>query len=134
MRIPNGEVPQVDWPVATVGDQTLVVRWTFYAQWLLSKRKVDVRQLGTLMQAKDPSLVDVMVECFAAAVAENFTVRGLEAPTAERWALMISQASAANPAIWNEVNQAIWQAVGKALPAASPAPSETAIQPGQAPN
>ena len=134
MRPINGEVPQVDWPVVAVGDQRLVVRWTFYAQWLLSKRKVDVRQLGTLMQAKDPGLVDVMVECFAAAVAENFTARGLEAPTAERWALMISQAAAANPGLWQEVNQVIWQAVGKTQPAASPAPSETADQPGQAPN
>ena len=130
----NGEVPQVDWPVVTVGDQKLIVRWTFYAQWMLSKRKVDVRQLGTLMQAKDASLVDVMVECFAAAVAENFTTRGLEAPTVERWALMISQASQENPAVWNEVNQAIWAAVGKAQPAASPAPIKTAEQPGQAPN
>lgn len=134
MRPINGEVPQVDWPVASIGDQQLVVRWTFYAQWLLSKRKVDVRQLGVLMQAKDPGLVDVIVECFAAAVAENFTGRGLEAPTAERWALMISQASQANPSVWQEVNQAIWEAVGKAQPAASPAPNKTADQPGQAPN
>jgi hypothetical protein len=121
----SGEVPQIDWPTIVVGDQRLVVRWTFYAQWLLSKRKVNVKDLPTLMQAKDPALVDIMVECFTATVAENFTARALPAPNADHWALAISQAN--DPGLWGRVNQAIWQAVGKAPPAvATPAPQATA--------
>jgi hypothetical protein len=132
----RGETPQIDWPTIQLGDQTLVVRWTFFAQWLLSKRKVDVRQLKSLVVLKDPSLVDTLVECFAAAVSENFTSKSLPAPDAEYWAYAISQASTANPDIWSEVNRAIWVAVGKVQPTtnnpATPATSEE-TQPG-APN
>lgn len=120
----NGEVPQIDWPVVTIGDQRLVVRWTFFAQWLISKRKINIRELAQLMQAKDPSLIDLMVECFAAAVAENFTTRNLPAPTAEYWALAISQSG--DPDKWGEVNRIFWEAVGKAPAAvATPAPQPT---------
>ena len=121
-----GEVPQIDWPTIAIGDQRLIVRWTFYAQWLLSKRKVNTKDLPTLMQTKDATIVDVMVECFAAAVAENFTAGGLPAPSADYWALAISQAN--DPGLWQRVNAALWQAVGKAQPAvATPAPQATAM-------
>lgn len=120
------ESPQVDWPTIKIGDQVLVIRWTFYAQWLLSKRSVNVKEMPTLMASKDPSLVNTMVECFAAAVAENYTAAGLPAPTAEQWALAISNTR--DTALWGQINQKLWEAVGKARPAAvSPTP-DPAIQ------
>jgi hypothetical protein len=116
------ETPQIDWPVVQIGQQRLTVRWTFYAQWLLSKRHVNVRALGNMIESRDPALVDLLVECFTAAVAENFTSQGLPVPTPEQWALAISS----QPDKWQEINAAIWEAVRKARPAASPAPQETA--------
>lgn len=121
----NGEVPQIDWPVVAIGDQQLIVRWTFYAQWLMSKRKVNIKDLPQLMNTRDPAIIDLMVECFAAAVAENFTTRNLPAPTAEYWALAISQSGGQEK--WAEINRVFWEAVGKVQPAAAtPAPQETA--------
>ena len=121
-----GETPQIDWPVVVIGDQRLVIRWTFYAQWLLSKRNVDVKALPTLMESKDPTLVNTMVECFAATVAENFTARNLPAPSADHWAYAISNTG--DPNLWGEINQKIWVAVGKARPAVAPPAPEPATQ------
>lgn len=124
----NGEVPQIDWPIVVIGEQRLIVRWTFFAQWLISKRKINIRELPQLMTTRDPALIDLMVECFAAAVAENFTARNLPAPTAEYWALAISQSGGQK---WAEINRKFWEAVGKAPPAVTetPAPQETAQGP-----
>jgi hypothetical protein len=117
------ETPQIDWPVVVIGQQRLTVRWSFYVQWLLSKRKVNVRALGEMIATKDPSVVDLVIECFAAAVAENYTSQGLAVPTAETWALQIS----ADPETWPAINAAIWEAIKKARPAAAtPAPQEPA--------
>jgi len=125
----HSETPPIDWPVVQVGDQRLIVRWTFYVQWLLSKRKVNLKDLPALVSARDTALVDVMVECFAAAVAENFTARNLPVPDAEYWALTISQCG--DPGKWQEITNAVWAAVGKAPPAvATPAPQQTAPQAG----
>lgn len=129
-----GEAPQIDWPTIQVGEHSLVVRWTFYVQWLLSKRHVNVKQLSAIITERAPELIDVMVECFAAAVAENFSRAGRVPPTAEAWALLISEASFAQPAIWAAVNRAIWEAVEKARLAATPAlPKDATQQPGTAP-
>jgi hypothetical protein len=126
----QGEVPQIDWPVVQIGDQRLIVRWTFYAQWLLSKRGVNVKELPTLMESRDPTLVNTMVECFAATVAENFTARNLPAPSADHWAAAISHASEQQPALWSEINQKIWVAVGKTRPAAATTQTPNPAQQG----
>lgn len=121
----------INWPSITLGPHVLVVRWTFYAQWLLSKRGVNVRDLRAAMNAKDPALVNTLVECFAASVAENFKAEGLPVPDAEYWAFIISDEAQKDDGVWLRVNQSIWTAVGKVQPAAvTPAPQqETAAQP-----
>ena len=120
----------INWPTITIGEHTLTVRWTFYAQWLLSKRGVNVKDLATVVKDRDPSLINVMVECFAAAVAENFKQMGLPVPDADYWAGQISDASFENPDIWQQCNTIIWEAVRKVTPAAKPAtPQETAPEP-----
>lgn len=116
----------IDWPIVQVGDQRLTVRWTFYAQWLLSKRKVRVSELPRLMKEVDPAIVDVMVECFAAAVSENFTKRGQVAPDAEYWAATISENGGDEK--FKELNAAIWAAVGKAPRSVPPVPAEKTVE------
>lgn len=118
----TGEAPQVDWPTVTIGQHQLVVRWTFFAQWLLSKRKVDIKSLGPMLANKEAPLVDCMVEIFAAMVAENFTSRELAAPSAEFWALAISK----QPAIWPQCTAAIFGAFSKVPAAVAPTPADPA--------
>jgi hypothetical protein len=121
----RGEQPQIDWPTLVLGEQTLVVRWTFYAQWLLSKRRVDVRSLGVFLATKEPAMVDTMVECFAASVAENFSTRNLPVPTADHWAVEISkQPDALNS--WKRCCDALFAAIAKMGPAAPPVPQDAA--------
>jgi len=125
MQPVNGEVPQVDWPVVVIGQRSLVVRWTFYAQWLLSKRRVNIKELGPLLSSTDVPLVDVLVELFAACVAENWTKSKLDAPSADYWAAMISDHGGLPK--WTECIKAVFDAMGKAPAAAAPpAPAEPA--------
>lgn len=121
----------IKWPSITIGEhKDLAVRWTFYARWLLSKRQVDIVKLKIYMAEKNAILVDVMVEVFAAAVAENFKHEGKEVPDADYWALLVSQQDDPD-ADFIRMNKIIWEAIaastGKTLPAVSPAtPQETA--------
>ena len=121
------KVDLIDWPVIDIMGQRLTVRWTFYVQFMLSKRKVSVTQLPRMMQEKDPGLVELMVECWTAAVAENYTQQGQVAPSSDFWAQAISQAG---DEVWRQINTAIWEAVKKARPAANQ-PAQT--QPAPAP-
>jgi len=119
----QGEEPQINWPTVEVGEHKLVVRWTFYCQWLLSKRGVSLANLQELLARKEPGMVDVVVECFAACVGENFVAKGIPVPTAEYWALQIT----ANGGIptWRRCSEAVFAAIAlapKPEPAGSPAP------------
>lgn len=124
--------PQIDWPVITVGDETLIVRWSFYTQFLLSKRKVDVKNLGVALQTRSAEFLSIAVECFAAAVAENYTTKGQEPPTADQWAIVLSE----DAALRAEAFKATWGAVAKVMPVAKTPPTvpASAEEPQQAPN
>jgi hypothetical protein len=113
----RGEKPQTNWPTIQIGDQLLVVRWTFFVTWLLSKRKVDMLKLKDMGRNLDPGMVDTMLEVFSACVAENFP-RG-HAPDAEFWAAAISGTGEVD--LFSRANSAILDAVGKAPKAAQPA-------------
>lgn len=113
--------PPIDWPVVTIGKHRLILRWTFYAKWLLSQRKVDIRHLNQ----DSPEIVANLMEIFAAMVAENFKDAGHEPPTAEYWASAINDNGGDEK--WIEANKAISDAIAKARPAANtPGPQETA--------
>ena len=128
----SDQTPPIDWPVVKLNQQRLTVRWTLYVQWLMSKRRVDIKKLPMLMKDLAPELLDTVMECFAAAVAENFTTQGLPAPSAEHWALVISNCG--EPDKWQEVSSALWTAVGKARPAGEPPTQQEPAQTGTLPN
>ncbi len=124
----------IKWPSITIGEQTLTVRWSFFVQFLLSKRNVDYPAFFRMIQEQKQrvlpgetvnivvpvSSVNTLVECFAAAVSENFKAAGLPIPDAEHWAMAISEVEGTNPSIWSEVNAALWEALGKVTPAPKP--------------
>lgn len=117
-------MPPIDWPVVQVGKHRLIMRWTFYAKWLLSQRKVDMRNFAQ----NSPEVIANSIDIFAAMVAENFTAIGQEPPTAAYWAMAISDNG--GDALWAEVVKAISETFGKVKPAAAPAPQETATPTG----
>lgn len=129
------EKPQTNWPKITVGSQMLIVRWTFYTQFLLSKRGVDVRKMPTLAKELDPGLVSVMVECFAAAVAQNYKDQQMPIPDADHWAMAIEEISGEDPGVWKRVCSSIWEAINasvpKTEPAAAPATEPVATEPAK---
>ena len=113
----KGEVPQTDWPIIQIGEQRLIMRWTFYVQWLLSKRRVPIKGMVEALKERRPELVDTILECFAAAVSENYTAVGTPAPEAEYWARAIS--ADPDPGKWSEICSKLFEAVGKVKPVAT---------------
>lgn len=120
----RGEKPHIAWPMIHIGEHALVVRWTFFVTWLLSKRKVNVLHLKEMGIARDPAMLDTFLEIFAACVAENFP-RG-HAPDAEYWAAAISEVG--DPELFQIANKAVLEAVGKAPKAAQPAAPPAILQ------
>lgn len=94
----------VDYPTVTVDGQELTVRFSFLAQYLLSRAGVDLRKP---IAATDPGYLVSRVAIFAAAVAENFPTPA-EAPTAEQWAARIALSD------WLHIERAMGIAMGKA--------------------
>lgn len=82
-----------DYPTITLGDRTLVVRFSLAAQILMIRRGIDPANLATLLAISDPLRTDRLLQVFAACVAENFldpsapTEYKLDgAPTSDYWA------------------------------------------------
>ena len=121
----------IDYPKVTVDGQTLTVRFSLFAQYLLSMQGINVRNLlpeshaGFLMQR---------MQLFAAAVAESYSDGSklpdpeMRAPGAIKWAKRIGVSD------WPLVLEAIESALGKAseelsmgTPATAPQTEPTSI-------
>lgn len=132
------EKPQIAWPVINIGERALIVKWSFFAQWLLSKWGVKISELAAIMASKDATMVDVLMQCFTAAVAENFEQGAV--PIADFWAAEISRED--DPMVkWQACVTALFEAVaksrtkGKAQPAVTPPGTQPAVtQPGMTAN
>jgi hypothetical protein len=86
----------INYPTITIGDKTLVVRFSLAAQVLLGRRGIDIRQLSALLDKENPQGAENLVKIFAACVAENFidqsnpaTCSLGAAPSADYWAMQL---------------------------------------------
>jgi len=95
----------IDYPTITIGERTLVVRFSLYAQYLLSQQGVDLRKP---LSSRDPGYLAYRLAIFAAAVAQNYPAG--KAPTAEQWALDLDGSLDR----WADIEKAIGEAMGKA--------------------
>lgn len=129
----------IEYPTITVGShQNLKVRMSLAAELLMRRRGIDVAKLGEQLIRKrvvpnphmrvqtDPPTIEVLnpdgvtniVMVFACMVAENFFDLSkpnkfsldTDAPTADYWAALINEDFLA-------VEEAVWQALGKAVEA-----------------
>jgi hypothetical protein len=118
-------------PLVAIGDRTLVVRCSFYAEYQLSLAGLTLAGCLQILTAQrfagaaDPRGVASMCDMFAACVSENYPDR---APTAKEWAKTISDLPDSQAA-WKAICQAVDQAISKRLlasvpPAAPPATAE----------
>jgi hypothetical protein len=110
----------IDYPTITVGaHENMVVRLSLAAQLLMQRRGIDAARMGVLMSPRiseqpNPDAVGNVIAVFACMVAENFVDKSAphlcdlsKAPTADYWAMQITDFAA--------VEQAVWAAVGKAV-------------------
>jgi hypothetical protein len=125
----------IDYPTISVGGhKDLTVRWSLAAQFLMKRRGVDPAGAPQAMQGTtkvpnpdmrtqtDPPFIEIgnkkavenVVIVFSACVAENFLdtsqpnkVDLNTAPTADYWAVQITD--------FSEVEKAVWAALGKAV-------------------
>ena len=105
----------IDYPTITVGERTLVVRYSLAAQVLMGRRGIDICKLGEMLAPTNPSGPSNMLQVFAACVAENFTGDSPETfsldrtPTADYWATQLSHLQ------FREVDRVLGEAMGKAM-------------------
>lgn len=108
----------IDYPTVTIGERTLVVRYSFAAQILLVRGGLDPLQLGKLLANTEPRHKEYWIRVFAACVAENYldlsrpeecTFRN--APTADYWMSQLDLMDVA------EVIHAVGVSMGKVVEA-----------------
>ena len=115
----------IEYPTITVGERTLVVRYSIAAQVIMKRRGCDPKLLKELLDPANPAARDNLLVVFSAMVAENFLDAKPEAfsfdgaPTAEYWMAQIE------PQQIFEVDRVIAESMGKvseALKATAPPP------------
>lgn len=94
----------IEYPTITIGDRTLVVRFSLASQYVMSRRGIDARKFSSLLSLDNPGAVGAMFDIFACAVAENFVdpkatpeTFSVTPPTADYWAFTVP------PEQWKEV-------------------------------
>jgi hypothetical protein len=110
----------IEWPTVTVGDKTLIVRYSLAAQVLMQRRGVDplrLAELTTSTPAKpNPTAAANVMIVFSACVAENFLdftepakLDLNTAPSADYWSTQLA------PGQFDEIQTAMADALRKAL-------------------
>ena len=138
----------IQWPKVTIGKQTLEVRWGILAgvllsQWSLNQKDIipslydftapvteEVEGKQIVKQpavARDPLYQLHVCELFAACVAHNYIQMGLDPPKPIEWAAKIDEAGGPFSEVWNNVRTALYEALGKRLPATTPTPATPAL-------
>ena len=115
----------IDYPTITVGERTLVVRYSLASQILMRRRGIDPRALETLTTPENPKQAENWLTIFGCMVAENFctdTAFSLnDAPTADYWAAQLSPLQFVEiPLVCNEAIKKVAEALKAA--AAPPKP------------
>jgi hypothetical protein len=94
----------IDYPTITADGKLLIVRFSLYAQMLLSLQGVS---LDHLLTRSDPGYIAQRLRLFAVAVSENYPDPA-QAPGMAKWAQILPLSQFA------EVDAVIEQALGKA--------------------
>lgn len=136
---PNNNITNIapiDWPKVNIGKQTLQVKWSILAEYLLSLWGIDTQELlrvvgsvklGTaavtdedgkivtpaVQATADPRFTAKIFEMFAACVGHNYLQLGQDAPTAMYWASNIEDGQ------FPDLVRALYSAMGKRRPAAA---------------
>ena len=139
--------PPIQWPRVQIGKQTLEVKWSILAEYILSNWGIDPTEVNRIVfsmkmetpevkddagqvtqQARwsvDPRYASKMFELFAACVAHNYTQLAQDPPKAIYWATIIEDDQ------WLPLTKAVYEAMGKRRTAArqmmTPAPAETIL-------
>ncbi len=108
-------------PRITVAGQSLEVKLSLLAEFVLSGLGLDLANAVAVLRANDLRKYSMLLKLFTAMVAHNFAERGQEYPSPEAWALQIDKQED-NAAQLTAIYQAVYDVIVKELEKNAPQP------------
>src|SRR5580692_3995342 len=87
----QNSAPPIIYPRVKIGGADVELRRSFYTQFILSRAGIGEQQLQEVMEPRHPRRTYIMLEMLAAYAGWKFSEQGVPPPTADQWALRISQ-------------------------------------------
>ncbi len=108
-------------PRITVAGQSLEVKLSLLAEFVLSGLGLDLANAVAVLRANDLRKYSMLLKLFTAMVAHNFAERGQEYPSPEAWALQIDKQED-KAAQLTAIYQAVYDVIVKELEKNAPKP------------
>lgn len=118
----NGAPLPISYPVVEIGGTKLELKKSFLAEYMLDKAGVDVEKASVMLKAvaggaRQPGIVAFVTQMLAACCAHLYVARHEPVPSAEDWAVRISEEPDPTET-FRKVAKAVFETIAKARPAA----------------